>query len=144
MLRKPITYTDYNGVVRTETFYFNLTESELIEMQMGVDGGLGEMMTKIIDAKDQPIIIKLIKDIILKAYGEKSDDGRHLFKSEERSLAFSQTEAYNKLFMDMITDEKVAADFINGIIPADLAAKMKDPIVAVNGYLDNVKAVDVE
>lgn len=141
MLRKPITYTDYNGVVRTETFYFNLNETELLEMQLGVDGGLGEMLTKIIDAKDQPIIMKLVKEIILKAYGEKSDDGRHLYKSEERSLAFSQTQAYNQLFLELVQNDEAAAKFINAIIPSDLSDKLKD-----NAALDvnNAKVVDVQ
>ena len=117
MLKKTITYTDYNGVERTEAFYFNLTKAELTEMEMSTTGGLAEMLQKIVDAKDMPSIIEVFKKLILKAYGEKSDDGRRFIKSEELSTAFSQTEAYSILFMELATDDKKAAEFFNGIVP---------------------------
>ncbi len=117
MLKKIITYTDYNGVERTEPFYFNLSKAELMEMELGVTGGMTEMLDKIIAAKDAPSLMKTFKEMIMKAYGVKSDDGKRLIKSEELSIAFTQTEAYSVLFMELITDDKAAADFVNGIIP---------------------------
>lgn len=124
MLKKEITYTDYNGVDRTETFYFNLTKAEVLEMELGTVGGLAEMIQKVVAAKDAPAIIKVFKDLVLKAYGEKSDDGRRFIKSEEISNAFAQTEAYSQLFMELATDDKAAANFINGIVPPDMATKV--------------------
>ena len=121
MLKKSIKYTDYNGVERTEDFYFNLSKAELMEMEMSTAGGLAEMITKIVDAQDQPAIIKLCKELILKAYGEKSADGKRFIKSDELAAAFSQTEAYSELFMELSTDSDKAAEFVNKIIPADLA-----------------------
>lgn len=123
MLKKTITYTDYNGVERTEDFYFNLSKSEVIEMEMGTNGGYAEMIRKIVDAQDMPSIIKIFKDLVLKAYGEKTPDGKRFVKSEEISEAFAQTEAYSNLFMELATDSKAAADFVNGIIPNDIAKK---------------------
>ena len=67
MLKKTITYTDYNDVERTETFYFNISESELTEMQLSTEGGLAERLQKMIDAQDVPSVTKVFKDIILKA-----------------------------------------------------------------------------
>lgn len=122
MLKKTIPYTDYNGTERTETFYFNLSKAELMEMEMGTKGGFAEMLNGIIEAKDAPSIMKVFKDVILKAYGEKSADGKRFMKSEEISKAFEQTEAYSNLFMELVTDADKAAEFINGIIPADVAA----------------------
>lgn len=121
MLKKTITYTDYNGTSRTEDFYFNLTKAEIMEMELGTSGGLAEMIQKVVDAQDAPSIIKIFKDLILKAYGEKSPDGKHFYKSEEISRNFSQTEAYSQLFMDLATNSDEAAKFVNGIIPADMA-----------------------
>lgn len=124
MLKKIITYTDYNGIERTEPFYFNLSKAELMEMELGVTGGMTEMLDKIIAAKDAPSLMKTFKEMIMKAYGVKSDDGKRLIKSEELSIAFTQTEAYSVLFMELITDDKAAADFVNGIIPNEIQAEV--------------------
>ena len=119
MLKRTITYKDYNGVERKEDFYFNLTKAEVMEMEMSEAGGMAEMIRKIVDAKDAPAIIKVFKDLILKAYGEKSADGKRFIKSAEISEAFSQTEAYSELFMELAQDADAAAKFVNGIIPVD-------------------------
>lgn len=124
MLKKIITYTDYNGVERTEPFYFNLSKAELMEMELGVTGGMTEMLNKIINAKDAPSLMKTFKEMIMKSYGIKSDDGKRLIKSEELSIAFTQTEAYSVLFMELITDDKAAADFVNGIVPNEIQAEV--------------------
>ena len=124
MLKKIITYTDYNGVERTEPFYFNLSKAELMEMELGVTGGMTEMLDKIIAAKDAPSLMKTFKEMIMKSYGIKSDDGKRLIKSEELSVAFTQTEAYSVLFMELITDDKAAADFVNGIIPNEIQTEV--------------------
>ena len=120
MITKTIKYVDYNGSEREEKFMFNLTKAELMEMEMGTTGGLVEMIQKIIEAQDAPQIIKIFKELILKAYGEKSADGRRFVKSEELSTAFSQTEAYSQLFMELAMDADAAAKFIKGIIPGDI------------------------
>ena len=117
MLKKTITYTDYNGVERTEDFYFNLSKAEIAEMELSTAGGLAEMIHRIIDAQDVPSIIKIFKEIIFKAYGEKSPDGRRFRKSVELSKEFSETEAYSQLFMELASDADKAAEFINGVIP---------------------------
>lgn len=124
MLRKTITYIDYNGVERTEDFYFNLNKSEILEMEMGTTGGFVEMVQKIVAAKDTPAIIAIFKDLILKAYGEKSLDGKRFVKSKELSDAFAQTEAYSQLFMELALNSGAAAAFINGIVPADLSQEL--------------------
>lgn len=120
MLKKTITYVDYNGVERTEDHYFNLSKAEIMEMELSTKGGFVEMVKKIVDAQDAPSLIKIFKDLILKAYGEKSPDGRRFIKSPEISDAFSQTEAYSNLFMELATDADAAAKFVNGILPNDL------------------------
>lgn len=127
MLKKTIIYSDYNGNERTEDFYFNLTKAEVTEMEMSTAGGLAEMIEKIIAAQDAPSIIKIFKDLVLRAYGEKSPDGKRFMKSDELSTAFSQTEAYSQLFMELATDADSAAKFVNGIVPGDVSKKAIAP-----------------
>ena len=130
MLKKTIEYTDCNDVERKEDFYFNLTEAELTEMEYSVNGGFSEMMNKIIATQDVPTIVKIFKDLLLKAYGEKSPDGRRFIKSKELSTEFSQTEAYSKLFMELATDADKAAEFVNGIIPKSISQQNTVPTIA--------------
>ena len=122
MLKLTRTYNDYNGVSRTEDFYFNLTQAEITEMELSVDGGLTEMINRIVAAKDGRQIISLFKDLILRAYGEKSADGKRFIKTQDLRDAFAQTEAYSDLFMELATDANAAANFVNGIVPAQKAA----------------------
>lgn len=117
MLKKTITYTDYNGTTRKEDFYFNLTQAEVTELEVSVEGGLVEQINRIVAAQNGKVIIETFKDIILRAYGEKSPDGRRFIKNQEVRDAFAQTEAYSKLFMELATDAKAASEFVNGIVP---------------------------
>lgn len=123
MLKETITYIDYNGVERTEDFYFNLNKAEIMELEMSTAGGLAEMINKIVATKDAPAIIEIFKKIVLKSYGEKSPDGRSFLKKDKDGrplyMNFEQTEAYSQLFMKLATDADAAAKFINGIVPAE-------------------------
>ena len=119
MLKEEITYTDYDGVERTETFYFNLTRAEIIEMEVLYPGGLAEVMENAIKAKDSKRLFTLFKDLIKASYGEKSEDGRRFMKSDEISRGFFENPAYDELYLKMTTDEHFAAEFVKGILPLD-------------------------
>ena len=121
MLKKNIKYVDYDGNDRAEDFYFNLNKAEVIELQLGTVGGLTKTLEKIVQEKDTSRIIEYFKTIILKAYGEKSADGRRFIKRQELRDAFEQTEAYSELFMELASDAKMAAEFINGVLPKEAA-----------------------
>jgi len=118
MLKKTIEYKDYNGNSRKEDFYFNLTEAEVTELEVSVEGGIVEMINRIVAAQDGKQIIDTFKDVIKKAYGGKSPDGRRFIKNQEVWEKFAQTEAYSKLFMELATDHNAASEFINGIVPS--------------------------
>ena len=130
MLKKTITYTDYNDVERKEDFYFNLSKAEIMEMELGTAGGLAEMIQKVIDTQDIPQIISIFKELVLKAYGEKSADGKRFIKNQELRDAFSQTDAYSELFMELATDANAASAFVNGIVPKDVAQKAAEQMAA--------------
>lgn len=119
MVKKTVTYKDYKGTERTEDFYFNLNKAEVMEMELGVNGGMAEMIQRIVDAKDGPTIIKIFKDVVLRSYGKISDDGRQFIKNEKLKNEFAQTEAYVEIFTTLATDSKAAADFVNGIMPKE-------------------------
>lgn len=117
MLKKTMTYEDFDGNKRTEDFYFNLTKAECMEINFGVHGGITDMLKKMISERDTSRMIELIKEIILKAYGVKSTDGKRFIKNAQIREEFSQTNAYSDLFMELAFDDKACVAFIEGIIP---------------------------
>lgn len=120
MLVKQIRFKDYDGNERTETHYFNMEKNELIELEISSVGGLEESVKRIIQARRGKEIMDTFKDIILKSYGEKDLDGVHFNKSEELSNRFYHSKAYDALFMELVTDDNAAAEFINKILPDDI------------------------
>lgn len=117
MLKKTIKWTDFDEVAREETFYFNMSQSELSLLELSVSGGMMKQIMAIVDTQDHPKLIQLWKEIILAAYGEKSADGRRFIKTEELSTSFSQTGAFDILFMELATNTEAAEAFVNAIIP---------------------------
>lgn len=126
MFKKTIKYTDFDGNERKEDFYFNLTKAELLEMQLSIEGGLQGHLERIIKTQSQPELIKMFKDIIMRAYGEKSPDGKRFMKSDEIRQNFECTEAYSELFMELATDSDAAAEFINALLPNDIQPSEED------------------
>jgi hypothetical protein len=119
MLKREIKYKNFDGEEETGIFYFNISQPEMLEMEVKYDQGFGKMIQAIVEAKNQKELVDLFKEIILKAYGVKSDDGKYFEKSEELSKKFSQSAAYNVLFMELATDDKAATIFMRGIMPAE-------------------------
>jgi hypothetical protein len=124
MYTKKIKYNDFNGTEREEEFFFNLTKAELLEMELMQGGGMENYITRIIAEQDQGKIMQMFKEIILKAYGEKSLDGKRFVKSEEISTAFTQTGAYDVLFVELATDADAASTFINAVIPEEIVQEL--------------------
>lgn len=125
MYKKTITYTDVNGEKRTEDFYFDLTKTEAMKLDLNIAGGLEAYMNRCLQRRDVPAILDLFDKIVLQAYGEKSDDGRRFIKSKELSIAFSQTGAYDELFQEIFNNPDKATEFMEGILPADAVAAAK-------------------
>lgn len=120
MLTITKTYTDFSGEERTEDFMFHLSKAELREMQFSKEGGLAEWLEKIVKSKNNPEIIRIFKQILLKSYGEVSEDKRRFVKSDKISEEFSQTVAYDLIFNELLENEKTMADFINGVMPKEV------------------------
>jgi hypothetical protein len=133
MIKKTVTYTDYNGIERTESFYFHFTQAELVDMEMSTEGGFAERIQRIIDAKDQTSLLKVIKQFVLDAYGVKSDDGRRFIKKPEVKEAFVECPAYSEIYMEFLSDDKFAAEFVNGVVPSDMKDRL-GKIAIKNSY----------
>lgn len=117
MIKKTIKYVDYNGVERTEDFYFNLTKAEVTEMEVSAKGGMKNLIERIIAEKDAKRIMEIFKEIIVKSYGVKSLDGKRFIKSPEVLDEFTQSEAYSELFIELASNEEKAIEFVNGVMP---------------------------
>lgn len=124
MLKRDITYEDFNGETKTETFYFNLTKTEIVELELSYEGGLEAAIQRIIKAEDVKSLIKEFKRIVLLAYGVRSEDGKRFIKNDELREEFSQTAAYDALFIELATNDTAAASFVKGIIPTDMAKQI--------------------
>lgn len=120
MLKKTITYVDYDGLERKEDFYFNLTRAEVAQMELSVNGGLKQFLENIIQLDDRPKIIEEFKKLITMSYGKKSPDGKRFMKSQELVDEFVQTEAFSDLFMELATNANAAAEFVKGILPKNM------------------------
>lgn len=116
MLKKTITYVDYDGNERTEDFWFHLTNAELTAMNLSAEGGLEATINKIAKELNGKRIVEMFQNLILSSYGEKSLDGRRFIKNAQLSEEFAQTEAYSQLFMELSTDAEAGAAFINGLV----------------------------
>lgn len=130
MIKQTITYADADGRSCTEDFYFNLTKAEIVELQISHAGGFAESMQYLVDSRDQQGILRVIKELILKAYGERTDVSRHFVKKPEFAEAFSHTEAYSTLFMSLFEDSSKASAFFEGLMPADMIAEAKKEAAA--------------
>lgn len=125
VLKRTITYEDFNGDTVSEDFYFHLSKAELVELEMSHQGGLQEAMRRIIAAEDGKAIIAEFKNIILSSYGVKSMDGKRFIKTQAQREEFESTEAYSTLFMELVTDAEAAAEFVRGIVPKDMAEEVE-------------------
>lgn len=124
MLKKKIKYEDYDGNVREEDFYFNLSKAEILKMEMTTTGGLEATLNKIISEQNIPALYTYFEQIVQKSFGVKSPDGKYFDKDPEALKRFVQSPAYDELIMELVGDAGKAADFCNGIIPRDVSAKI--------------------
>ena len=125
MLKKTITYTDYDGMERTEDFWFNLSKTELTKLDAELPGGVLGVLRKIIDKKDRKALVDFIETLILRSYGEKTLDGKRFVKTPDMAKEFMQTPAYDELFMSILSDTDSQTSFINGVIPQSMAKEIE-------------------
>lgn len=118
MYKKNITYTDFNGDERTDAFYFNLSDAEILELQVGYGGDMSRIMSNMLEKRDAKGLLGIITDLIRTSYGEKSSDGKRFMKNQEVKDSFVTTDAYSKLVLELLNDEKEFEKFMTNVIPA--------------------------
>lgn len=134
MIKWTIKYTDFDDVERTEEHWFGLTQTELTEWNASETGGMEKTLKRIVNTENTQRLIEVFKDLILRSYGEKSDDGRSFIKFRDGNRLsddFSQTAAYDALFMELATDDKKATDFVKGIVPKSLGEQLSNNVAAL-------------
>lgn len=136
MLKKEITFTDFNGTERTQVFYFNISQAELTEMQMGQRGGMENYLQILVDSKDERRILDFLKSWIRAAYGVRSDDGAEFVKTLEGWNSFKGSGAYDALFMEMVEDQNLIPTFMIEVIPPNMrkAAEEAKAANVPNGF----------
>lgn len=136
MLKKTVTYRDFNDEETTEVFFFHLSQAELVELEMSKEGGFVKAMKRVQEAGDQATLVKEMKNIILMSYGQKSPDGKKFIKNERLREEFESSEAFSTLFMELATDAGSALEFFQGIIPSKLAAEARAIAESPNGAVE--------
>lgn len=127
MLKRVINFKDFEGNPISREYRFHMSEAELMELEMSENGGWDSMVKQAANTQDGPKLIEIFKKMILLSYGEISTDDVSFIKVRDgHKLAedFMQTNAYSVLFMELATDAKKASEFVNGVIPSDLAEKV--------------------
>jgi hypothetical protein len=124
MLKREIKYEDFNENQTSEICYFNISKPEIIMLEAQYDGGFGNFLQRLLEAKNESQLVNQFKEIILMAYGEKTEDGKHFLKSEELKKQFSQSAAYNQLFMELASDPDALLEFIRGVFPKDVVVEI--------------------
>lgn len=142
MIKRTVTYEDFNGVTHTEDLYFNLTKTEmskivLEEAKFDPDGNQDEesmnafsdRLREIGRSGDGKKIIDMFEWLLKISYGEKSEDGRRFVKNDEVYEDWRYSASYDQFWQDlMLSETGDMVEFINGIIPADLMkAAENDP-----------------
>jgi hypothetical protein len=140
MLKKKLTYKDWNGVERTEEFCFHLTEAELMQLELETEGGFKGLLQRIIDASDSAKMIKIFKELIDRSYGVLSDDGKYFRKTPEALRDFQSTQAYSDLYISLLNDEE-AAKFIKAVAPV-IPVSEEQKALAENGGITTTPVVD--
>lgn len=124
-----VSYVDAVGNSVEEELRFNLTKAEITEMQYSVKGGLSAMIEQLSATDDAAVVVRIVKDIILMAYGEKYTDSKGItrfLKNQDIRDAFMATEAYSVLFMKFMNDTDALNNFIVAVMPEDMRAKVAE------------------
>ncbi len=126
MVKRKVTYRDFDGEERTDVFYFNLTEAELTEIELEYDGDMSNKLQIMRENRDGRGMFSLITNLILRAYGEKTSDGKRFVKNAEMREAFAASEAYSELLKGLLEDENKLTAFIAAIMPEDIRTKIEE------------------
>lgn len=125
MLKKTVEFEDVEGNTRKEDFYFHMRANELTKMQVSHEGGFEGYLRRIVAEKNGEKLAEIFEKLILDAYGVKAPDGIGFIKNQELREAFKSTDAYDQIFMEIITDADKAVEFFEGVIPKNALKRLE-------------------
>ena len=116
MLKQRVKYEGFDGELIEEDLYFNLTRMDLIELNDRYESkDMAAYMDKIVKEKNVKELYKVLKDIVLMAYGVKSEDGKRFIKNQTVKDEFAESLAFAQLIEDFHETDTAMSDFITGI-----------------------------
>lgn len=118
MIKKSITYTNFNGEEKTKECYFHLSQEKLTQVEVEFPGGFANAIRKASEEQDLKVLYHIFKTLILTSYGVKSEDGELFIQNEKLSEEFSYSPAYSQLFSELLENQENAEAFLKAIIPA--------------------------
>lgn len=140
MIKRTITYVDFDGTERTEDFYFHFSKAEIVELESSKDGGLTDFMQRCIRTNKTSEVMPYVRNIILSSYGEKSADGKRFVKDPELTKAFAETEAFSQLYLSFFEDTSALAEFVNGLTALPGKARTAPTIQSIMAGANNAGA----
>lgn len=122
MIKKVIAYEDYDGNMREDIAYFNLTKSELRELEWSIPGGLVAKLNEMLANPEENVagMMRILKTLIIASYGEKSADGKRFIKERDGvnlGDEFATSAAFDVLFDELLSGEDTVNEFISGMLP---------------------------
>lgn len=130
MIKKTLTFTNFLGEKETESFYFNMSEGELIKLQLSAidqkTESFQDKLEKIAKGLQGRELVNVIDDLVLGSYGEKTSDGKRFVKNAQLRENFTSSNAYSALITELFTDAGKLAEFVNGVVPQDLISSSKE------------------
>jgi hypothetical protein len=131
MLKKSITFENFDGVTVTKDYYFNITKAEIALRELESDGTWSETLEAIKNSDKGSVVLPEFRKIIQWMYGEK--DGDSFVKTDAAWERFNNSEPWSVLIMELLTNAGYAADFITAAMPADMQGQVKEA-VATDGF----------
>lgn len=124
MIKKTVTFTNYNDQEVTKSYYFNIDKLEAAELELEY-GDLIETVEELLESSDGKKVYGIFKEIILNAVGQKSADGNSFIKNQQIRDEFAGSPALGEIIMDMFKNPEAAGPFLEGMLPASMLAEAR-------------------
>lgn len=131
MIRKTLTYLDYEGQEHTKDFYFSLNQTEFALMNNRLPGGFDAYLKRIQEDHNEEKLLELLIMFIEEGYGIRESDDDFVKEDEQgRKLGkrFKCTEACDNLITELFEKENNIGAFLTGMLPQSIQGKVNASI----------------
>lgn len=138
MIKKHIIYHDYDGDTREDDFYFSLNQVQFARINKLFPGGLEAYVEKITKDKNADEMFRVIDILVSEAYGERQ--GAAFIKvapnGQKLSDFFVNTEAYDTLLTELLSDENSLINFLTGCLGQEAQIRAKETMAKYKAKLE--------